>query len=61
MASRLTQQKHRVREKQLLMIEMIKQRVAFEKLKQRNIEFINSALMGEEINLSEAMAHRPQN
>lgn len=43
------------------MIEMIKQRVAFEKLKQRNIEFINSALMGEEINLSEAMAHRPQN
>ena len=38
--------KERVREKQLLFLELIKQRVAIEKLKQRNIDYLNSEVMG---------------
>jgi hypothetical protein len=41
------------------LLELIKQRVAIEKLKHRNIDFLNAQLMGDEINLTEVMAHRP--
>ena len=42
-----------------MFLELIKQRVAIEKLKHRNIDFYNATLMGEEINIADMMAHRP--
>ena len=46
-----------VRDKQLFLLELIKQRISIEKLKERNIQFLNRTIMGDEINLTDAMAH----
>ena len=46
-----------IRKKQFHLLELIKQRLSIEKLKQRNINFINQQLMGAEINLDKAMQH----
>jgi len=44
----------------LQLLELIKQRLSIEKLKQRNIDFINSQLMGKQMNIEGAMAHHNQ-
>ncbi len=49
--------KSEVRDKQLFLLELIKQRISIEKLKERNIQFLNRTIMGDEINLTDAMAH----
>lgn len=36
----------------------MKQRLSVEKLKQRNINFVNSQLMGDSMNLSNALSHQ---
>ena len=54
--------KERVREKQLLLLELIKQRVAIEKLKMRNIDYLNKEVMGKDgINIQKALPHSSGN
>jgi len=50
--------KERVREKQLLLLELIKQQVAIEKLKMRNIDYLNKEVMGKDcFNIDKALPH----
>ena len=42
-----SKKKNEVRDKQLLLLELIKQRISIEKLKERNIQFFNKTVLGE--------------
>lgn len=48
--------KERIYKKQLLFLEMIKQRISIEKLQQRNIEAINEQVLSD-INIEKAIVH----
>ena len=59
----LMQKKKRIREKQKLLIELIKRHVSITKLKTRNIEMQNSLLNGDEngrMNLDKSLAYSNQ-
>ena len=58
----LLEQKRRVREKQKLLLELVKQHVAITKLKQRNIETHNELLTEDDgkVNLDKSMAYSNQ-
>ena len=53
--------KERLRKKQMQLLELMKQRIAIEKLKLRNITFFNDAIMCEDMNLKMAMQHNSAN
>jgi len=58
----ISESRRRIREKQKLLIELIKQQVSITKLKQRNIEVANQLLNDQDgcINVDKSVAHSNQ-
>ena len=61
MSQKIISDKKRLREKQMQLLELMKQRIAIEKIKLRNITFINDAIMCDDMNLNMAMEHNSAN